>query len=515
MRVDRKLWPLVVSLIFSLTVGVVGNGYRAQASSQIIIGTTEALTNLDLADAGDVFSWEVLSHLYTGLTRQLPGTLHYDLALAATHTVSTDGLTHRFTIRPDAAFDDGTPISVRTFVDSINRVLRLQGHGGTLIAPYIKSVGVDTSGALAITLTAPIPYLDQLLALPPFFPVHPGDFKPDEFNRTPSHLIGNGVFELGSMDAPNMLTLVADPAYKGTPAVTPTIILKHFDVPEDLRRALVAHQVDIAWRGLPPDDAQIATQSKDIHAITAPGLQTFYLLIGQNQKPFDDPGLRQGMLYLMDREQVAATALHGTGTPLYTLVPPQLAGPSTPTYPKFDLTQGKSVLDKAGYSQYRTADSELESTRIIYGEAYFRAVDQLSSTLTLSRAIRTTIQDIAPQTVFDQIERGTFRLVVVGWTPLVPHPDAYLQPLLGSTGQLAVGAHYANPQIDKLLDQAARLSDPTAQANLYNQVQVLALKDVIAIPLWQANQSLVAWTSVSGVLIEPNYLLHYDRLQTN
>src|SRR5579859_2171988 len=146
MKFDRNFRLLAVILFFSLTHAVISNGYPLNAASQITIGTTEILTNLDPADAGDVFSWEVLSHLYTGLTRQLPGTLRYDLALAATHTISADGLTHKFTIRPDAAFDDGTPISVRTFVDSINRTLHLQGHGGTLIAQYIKSVGVDSSG---------------------------------------------------------------------------------------------------------------------------------------------------------------------------------------------------------------------------------------------------------------------------------------------------------------------------------------------------------------------------------
>src|SRR5258708_1837042 len=299
MRAYRSFRIMVVCLIIGLIAGVSGNRYTARASTALTIGTTEALVNLDPADAGDVFSWEVLSHLYTGLTRQLPGTLRYDLALAATHTVSADGLTHKFTIRPDAAFDDGTPISVRTFVDSINRTLQLQaqsaGKGAALFASYIKSVGVDSSGALAITLTAPIPYLDQLLALPPFFPVHPGDFKANAFNHTPSHLISNGVYKLGSFDAPNSLTLVADPAYKGPAAATSTIILKHFDVPEDLRRALVAHQADVAWRGLPADDIQIATQNKDVHEITAPSLQTFYLLLGQQQKTLDHPGLRQCM----------------------------------------------------------------------------------------------------------------------------------------------------------------------------------------------------------------------------
>src|SRR5258708_37740314 len=137
MRAYRSFRIMVVCLIIGLIAGVGGDHYTARASTALTIGTTEALLNLDPADASDVFSWEVLSHLYTGLTRQLPGTLRYDLALAATHTVSADGLTHKFTIRPDAAFDDGTPISVRTFVDSINRTLQLQGKGAALIAPYI------------------------------------------------------------------------------------------------------------------------------------------------------------------------------------------------------------------------------------------------------------------------------------------------------------------------------------------------------------------------------------------
>src|SRR5205085_391757 len=125
--VTMRRLRIIVTVLISIVIGVCYANFRpARASATLTIGTTEALINLDPADAGDVFSWEVLSHLYTGLTRQLPGTLRYDLALAATHTVSGDGLTHKFTIRPDAAFDDGTPISVRTLVDSINRVLRLQ-----------------------------------------------------------------------------------------------------------------------------------------------------------------------------------------------------------------------------------------------------------------------------------------------------------------------------------------------------------------------------------------------------
>src|SRR5262245_49908705 len=127
MNIAKRLIVLVA--LFLLLIGTLpapANAADGQPNA-ITIGTTDALVNLDPADAGTFASWELLTHLYTGLTRQLPGKLKYELALAASHTISADGLTHTFAIRPDAAFDDGTPITAQTFADSINRVVKLNG----------------------------------------------------------------------------------------------------------------------------------------------------------------------------------------------------------------------------------------------------------------------------------------------------------------------------------------------------------------------------------------------------
>ena len=50
------------------------------------------------------------------------------------------------------------------------------------------------------------------------------------------------------------------------------------------------------------------------------------------------------------------------------------------------------------------------------------------------------------------------------------------------------------------------------QADAYKQVLALAQKEVAIIPLWQDRQSVAAWENVSGIVIEPNYLLRLDRL---
>src|SRR4051794_28052770 len=166
MSIVRR-FPAIALILAALLISQIPA--RAQTTKSLTIGTVQPLDNLDPADSGDVSNWEILIHLYTGLTRQIPGSLKYELALAASHTVSDDGLMHTFTIKPDAAFDDGTPITAQTFVDSISRAMALNGKASALISPYVESVTVNSDNALEIKLHQPLPYMEQLVALPPFF----------------------------------------------------------------------------------------------------------------------------------------------------------------------------------------------------------------------------------------------------------------------------------------------------------------------------------------------------------
>jgi peptide/nickel transport system substrate-binding protein len=486
---------------------------RAQNTPTLTIGTIEPILSVDPAASGDVFSWEVLTHLYTGLTRQIPGTLRYELALAASHTVSTDGLIHTLTIRPDAAFDDGTPITARTFADSINRVFALKAAGSVAVAPYIRSAAVDTSGALVLTLTSPIPYLEQLLALPPYFPAHPAIFKAGALNDKPQQLIGNGIYKLESFGADGSITLIANPAWKGTPPATPRIVIRSFLHPADLREALKVHQVDIAWRGLPPDDTANVAQVKGIRQIESSGTRVFYLLVDQQESPFNDPIARQGLPYLIDREAMAQIDLKGTGVPLYTILPRELAASASPTYPQFGLDRAAETLGKGGYSRFKRIEADLISGRQMFGDDYSEAVDTLVNQLLQHEAFVISRRDLEPRALVDAVTQGGFQLALVGWTPIVPHPDAILRPLLHSQGELAKSAGYTDPALDRLLDQAALATDSAQQAAGYAQVQSAALQDIVAIPLWQSRQWLFAWDNVQDITVEPNYLLRYDRLK--
>jgi peptide/nickel transport system substrate-binding protein len=487
----------------------------AQEAQPLVIGTLERVATLDPADSGDFFTWEVLAHLYTGLIRQRPGSLEYDLALAVSHAVSADGLVHTFAIRPDAAFSDGTPITARTFAESITRTLRLGGRGAVAIQDVIQSATVDDEGALSIRLARPAPasYLLQVLALPPCFPVHPAQFPSERLIASSDPVIGNGVYRIDSI-TPRELALVADAAWDGDPPATPRLILRRYDFPADLRDALRAGEIDITWRGLPPDDADIALRTPGVSELTFTGLQSFYALLSQRSAPFDNPAARRALLPLIDRDRAARFGLRGIGEPLYTLVPPPLAGDQAPGYPPFELAAVPGALAEGGFSRFRQIMAEWQTARGLYGDTYLAAADAVSNALVRHEAFRITRFDVVPDTFLSQLERGAFKIMIVGWTPLVPHPEAFLRPHLASDGALAAAAGYDNPVIDALLDQAARL-DGAAAAALYDEIQAIAGDAVAAIPLWRLHQVILFRDALdpASITVEPNALLRYDRLR--
>ncbi|MCC7208827.1 MAG: hypothetical protein IT323_16075, partial [Anaerolineae bacterium] len=183
-------------------------------------------------------------------------------------------------------------------------------------------------------------------------------------------------------------------------------------------------------------------------------------------------------------------------------------------FPAFDAEAGAAALRENGFSRFRRIEGDWQTARAVYGDEYLAAVEALTRAVTRNPAVRIARFDLEPKTFFDQITRGTASAQFVGWTPPVPHPDAYLTPLLASTGELAQAAGYANPDVDRLLAEAA-LAEPDAARALYAEAQQIALADVVAVPLWSPDLTALVAASVDrdSIVISPNIRLHLDRLR--
>ena len=509
---------LVILVLFLLGVLPI----HAQSEPPIIIGTTDFPLSLDPATAVDLPSWEVLNHLATGLTRQQPGSLSYELALAASHEVSADGLTHTFEIRPDAVFDDGTPITAEIFANSINRVINLGREGAEFVGRFVASVAATPDNRLVFTLYTPLPDFEALVGLPPFYPQHPNSYPDSDVldMAIPDFtLITNGIYRLEDLAPGTALSLKANPAYEGPAPAHDSIILKHYDLPIDLRRALLNRDVDIAWRALAQPDLEAVATSPDLVTRTQPNLQMFYLLLNHNtitlnnQNSFDDPALRAAFAQLLDRETSASLGWNGSLQPADTLLPQQF-GLAQVAFPIYDYANADVVLEEAGYRpRRRPVTTAINVSTDTYSDLLASAANELRRGIEQSEIVDISfISDAQTSTFISAVNRGEYLSAIIGWRPHYASPAAYFYGLAHSSSPIPNGAGYASPELDALLESAGLTHDPTAQAAVYTNLENALLANYDLLPLWQAQDVITAWQDIQGITVEANSWLRYDLL---
>jgi peptide/nickel transport system substrate-binding protein len=247
-----------------------------------------------------------------------------------------------------------------------------------------------------------------------------------------------------------------------------------------------------------------------------PGTRTFYLYLNQTREPTDDPLVREALTLLINRRAITEV-LGSHATPLTALVPSLFETAYAPLWPDTpDIPAAEATLRAAGYKERGTPKLSVTVgfSLPLYGVPYADAVTRLAraSFQPTNFVDYSTFADVDASTFMDVLEEGSTALAVFAWTPLVPHPYAYLFPLLHSSQALPANGRFARPELDLLLDQIAVQENTETQAALYAQLAQWVLDDHALIPLWQDHLQLVAWDTIEGIAVAPNFWLSYGQL---
>ncbi|MBR2845836.1 MAG: peptide ABC transporter substrate-binding protein [Solobacterium sp.] len=169
-------------------------------SSTVTIAVFSQFTSMDPATNGELVNGYLLHHMYRGLYR-MDENSQPQMELATAHDISEDGLIHTFTLRDDAKWSDGTPVTASDFVYSYLRALSYGVDASnpiynmtTFIAGAEEyslnalevgdsfdcttedhsSVGIEATDdhTLVLTLKKPCTYLNTLLCSGAWLPVH-------------------------------------------------------------------------------------------------------------------------------------------------------------------------------------------------------------------------------------------------------------------------------------------------------------------------------------------------------
>ncbi|MEI5993572.1 hypothetical protein A5880_001119 [Enterococcus sp. 4G2_DIV0659] len=146
----------------------------------------QEIPSIDASVTNDVVGWGVLKNTGEGLFRGDKKGKLVPAGAAEAPTISDDGLTYTFKLRKEAVWSNGEPITAADYVYGWQRTV--EPKTASEVAYLFESIknyqaimdgklpatdlGVNalSDHELEVTLKSPVPYIESLLSLPPFFP---------------------------------------------------------------------------------------------------------------------------------------------------------------------------------------------------------------------------------------------------------------------------------------------------------------------------------------------------------
>lgn len=488
----------------------------------IIIGTTDKIASLDPADAYSVHDWEELKNISDGLVTWKPGTTELVPDLATDMgKISSDGMTYTFTLKDGIKFGDGTPLTATIYAAQLNRLLTIgpkcpNDVADTLAVPYVKSITAPDDKTIVFTLTTPIAFFPQILALAPYTASNPATYKADACNLFPTAPIyGVGAWYISQFKADEQMVLEPNPYYTGDlKPQTKKIILRFYSDPNTMALAVQSGEIDIAWRIFSPDQLTQLKTVSNITIGTVNGGSIRFLVLNHTMKPFDDPNVVKAFASAIDRNAIADTVYAGQVNPLFSMVPPGFLGASEAfdtMYSAPNLDAAKKYLEASGYSATNPLKVELWYPPEHYGANTASWMQLIKTQVEATGEVQVTLKAQEWSTYVPALTGGkSYPAGVLGWFFDYPDSSNYLDPFVFNRGEgtnvtlPATGSLTGTPINDKakqlvdLLNKADIETDLAKRTDLYKQAQDLYADLVVSIPLFFNAEHVVYQNYIKG-----------------
>jgi ABC-type oligopeptide transport system substrate-binding subunit len=242
-------------------------------------------------------------------------------------------------------------------------------------------------------------------------------------------------------------------------------------------------------------------------------LDVQYIAFNNRVPPFDDPHVRRALNLALDKERLARVVLQGGVVPAEGILPPGLPGTVIGSGPlHFDEAAARRELAASRYG-----GPEQLPPLTLYGSGEGGANPMLSAVadyLHQTLGVSVTVEQAPYDTFQEELQEGRYGMYALGWAADYPDPQDFLdllfhsQSLLNQTG-------YANPAVDRLLEEARVETDAAKRLALYSQAHQLILADAPWVPLYHGSDRWLVAPEVQGFSVPPIVLPRLARVWLN
>lgn len=502
-------------------------GDGASGGTFVFAGSAEPVT-LDPFFASDGESFRVARQIFEGLVGTEPGTADPAPLLATEWETGEDGLSYTFDLREDVTFHDGTAFDAEAVCSNFDRwynmpesaqtddltyyyaaLFRGFATGDRADSAIYDSCTADDELTATINLKEPFAGFISALSLPAFSMQSPsaleefqddGATNPKNSAYSTEHPTGTGPFMLDAWNRGQDVTLARYDDYWGDPAIVDEAVVVAIEDPKARADALRAGEIDGFDLVGPADIAPLEEEGFQI--VNRDPFNVLYLGMNQQQKPLDDPQVRQAIAHALNIPEIISASMPEGTQPAIEFIPDSVMGytDDVQTY-EFDPELAKQMLADAGADG---ATIEFNYPTGVSRPYMPQPEDTFNVIRSQLEAVGLKIKPTADQWSPDYLEKiqGTSKhgLHLLGWTGDYNDTDNFLGVFFGAKSS---EWGFDNPEIFDALREARGLPTPEEQEPLYEEINRLVMDYLPGVPLAHPVPSLAFGPDVSGYQQSP------------
>ncbi len=408
----------------------------------------------------------------------------------ATKWENPDANTWVFTLRSGVMFHDGTMLTATDVKATLDRITKLKGPIAPLWAT-LDAVEAPDPTTVRLHFSAPLGTVLANAALLNILPASKVDT--DGFFQKP---VGSGPFRVVTYKPDAELTLEANPTYwGGAPGVQS---LRFIDIPETVARltALDTGEIDYTFT-IPPDQLPKVKGNTNLTVMPTSSYTYYFIWLNAKRPPFTDVRVRQAMNYAVDVDTMVKDLLGGIGKRAQAPIPSTVFGFAPQTPYTYDPAKAKQLLMDAGVAP----GTEVTMIWTQSGGPQVREISQALISYWNAVGIKVKSGEAERAIWLDKLIKLDWDMDLQTNGVLTGDADFALRRLYTTA---ANRNGYGNPDLDKLLNDAAASVDQKKRADTYAQANKFIWDQAVGIYPFELLENYAYKKTLSGVVTVPN-----------
>ncbi|MRT25317.1 oligopeptide ABC transporter substrate-binding protein OppA [Enterobacteriaceae bacterium RIT697] len=494
---------IVASAISPAFAANVPSGAQLASTQEIVRHIKDEPASLDPMKAVGLPEIQVMRDLFEGLTNQdahgkiVPG--------VAQSWSSNDNKTWIFTLRNDARWSNGEPVTAQDFVYSWQRLVEPKNSSpfawfaalsgienaeaitkGQMSADKLGVTATDATH-LKVTLSRPVPWFPSMVANAAMYPVSQKVIEKEGDSWTsPGKLVGNGAYQLQDRVVNEKIVLVRNANYwDDKKSVLTKVTFIPINEESSATKRYRANDIDIT-ESFPKNMYALLKKELPGQVYTPDQLGTYYYAFNTEKGPTADVRVRKALSWSIDRRIIAEKVL-GTGEkPAWHFTPDVTAG-FTPMksylqqHSQQELNaQVKALLTAAGYGPGKPLHLTL-----LYNtsESHQKIAIAVASMWKKNLGVDVTLQNQEWKTYIDSRNSGNFDVIRASWIGDYNEPSTFLS-LLTSTHSGNI-ARFRSADYDAVITKASTETSVAARNTDYNKAEQIIADQAPIAPIYQ------------------------------